>query len=118
LTVEQIDHYRIFFDRLDEQQKRWFAALEADRRGRGGLEAVCRLFDLSANTVRRGRDEIASGLSDRPTDRYRTTERICRHAVRVLALQDDADPDFASPDGLADDRQVLTLARATLAADT
>jgi hypothetical protein len=71
LTVEQIDHYRIFFDRLDEQQKRWFAALEADRRGRGGLEAVCRLFDISANTVRRGRDEIASGLSDRPTDRTR-----------------------------------------------
>jgi hypothetical protein len=71
LSIEQIDSYRIFFDRLDEQQKRWFAALEANRRGHGGLEAVCRLFDISPNTVRRGRDELAAGLSGRPSDRTR-----------------------------------------------
>ncbi len=71
LSVELIDHYRIFFDRLDEQGKRWFAALEASRRGHGGIEAVCRLFDISPNTVRRGRDELATGLVDRPSDRVR-----------------------------------------------
>jgi hypothetical protein len=71
LNPELRDQFLMFFHRLDEQQKRWFAALEAARRGYGGISAVSELLGISINTIRRGRDELAAGLADRPTDRTR-----------------------------------------------
>jgi hypothetical protein len=57
--------------RLDEQQRRWVAAVEAERLGYGGFNEVAAITGLHPETIRRGRDELAADLADRPTDRVR-----------------------------------------------
>ena len=57
--------------RLDEQQRRWFAALESRKLGRGGDTRVALILGLHVDTIRRGREELDAGLRDRPTDRVR-----------------------------------------------
>ena len=57
--------------RLDEQQRRWFAALESRKLGRGGDTRVALILGLHVDTIRRGREELDDGLADRPTDRIR-----------------------------------------------
>jgi hypothetical protein len=62
----------VFLARLDEQQRRWYAALEASRLGHGGDQHVARITGLDVHTIRRGRQELASELDGRPADRVRT----------------------------------------------
>ena len=57
--------------RLDEQQRRWYAAVEAKRYGRGGITLVRKMTGLDDKTIRRGIEEMGSDLTDRPTDRVR-----------------------------------------------
>jgi hypothetical protein len=57
--------------RLDEQQRRWFAALESKKLGHGGDSRVALITGLHVDTIRRGREELNAGLADRPTDRIR-----------------------------------------------
>ena len=57
--------------RLDEQQRRWVAALEAQRLGYGGFNQVAAITGMHPETIRRGRDELAAALGGRPTDRVR-----------------------------------------------
>jgi hypothetical protein len=66
-------HQRInlLVSRLDEQQRRWFVALEAERLGRGGDTLLARITGLNRRTIRRGRRELAAGLAERPTERVR-----------------------------------------------
>ena len=61
----------LFVSRLNEQQRRWFVALEAERRGHGGTEHVAAITGLSPHTIRRGRHELARGFAGCPTDRLR-----------------------------------------------
>ena len=68
------DHHRrlnLILSRLDEQQRRWVAALEAQRLGYGGFNEVAAITGLHPETIRRGRDELAADLRGRPTDRVR-----------------------------------------------
>jgi hypothetical protein len=68
------DHHRrlnLILSRLDEQQRRWVAALEARRLGYGGFNEVAAITGLHPETIRRGRDELADDLKDRPADRVR-----------------------------------------------
>ena len=62
----------LFASRLDEQQRRWFVALEAGRVGDGGPQLLAQITGLSPPTIRRGRRELDAGLADRPRDRVRT----------------------------------------------
>ena len=57
--------------RLDEQQRRWFAALESRKLGHGGDTRVALILGLHVDTIRRGREELDDGLAERPTDRIR-----------------------------------------------
>jgi AraC-like DNA-binding protein len=57
--------------RLDEQQRRWFVALEAARLGHGGERLLAQISGLSPRTIRRGRRELEGGLTDRPSERVR-----------------------------------------------
>ena len=57
--------------RLDEQQRRWYAAVESKRHGYGGIRLVSQITGLDEKTIRRGRQELALGLEDRPGDRVR-----------------------------------------------
>jgi hypothetical protein len=61
----------LFLSRLDEQQRRWYVALEADRLGHGGERLLAQITGLDEKTIRRGRDELAAGLADRPSERVR-----------------------------------------------
>jgi hypothetical protein len=62
----------LLISRLDEQQRRWYAALESTRLGHGGDEQIARITGLDPQTIRRGRRELASDLSERPAERVRS----------------------------------------------
>lgn len=72
-ALEKARHHQInlFLSRLDEQQRRWYVALEADRLGRGGDQVLSQITGLDGKTIQRGRDELAAELADRPRQRVR-----------------------------------------------
>lgn len=57
--------------RLDEQQRRWYAAVEAQRHGHGGIRAVSLITGLTEKTISRGIAEMEEDLNSRPVDRVR-----------------------------------------------
>ena len=68
------DHHprlNLILSRLDEPQRRWVAAAEAQQLGYGGFNEVAAITGLHPETIRRGRDELAADLTDRPADRVR-----------------------------------------------
>ena len=70
-TAEHHRRLNRVLSRLDEQQRRWVAALEALRLGYGGFNAVAAVTGIHPETIRRGRDDLAADLRDRPADRVR-----------------------------------------------
>ena len=64
-------HMNLLLSRLDEQQRRWYAAVESNRLGHGGDQLVARMTGLDPHTIQRGRQELAVALAERPTDRVR-----------------------------------------------
>ena len=70
------DHHQqlnLVLSRLDEQTRRWSAALEAMRRGHGGDLQVSRITGMDVGTISQGRKELAAGLAGRPDGRIRLT---------------------------------------------
>jgi hypothetical protein len=61
----------MFLSRLDEQQRRWYVALEADRLGHGGERLLAQITGLDEKTIRRGQAEVAGALADVPVQRQR-----------------------------------------------
>jgi len=61
----------LLMHRLDEQQRRWVAALESKKIGHGGDTLLSLITGLHVDTIRRGRQELDADLADRPTDRVR-----------------------------------------------
>jgi hypothetical protein len=61
----------LLLSRLDEQQRRWYVALEADRLGHGGDRLLARITGMDEKTIRRGREELAAEFNNRPADRVR-----------------------------------------------
>jgi len=61
----------LLLSRLDEQQQRWYVLLEAKKLGHGGLTLLSQITGMSADTIRRGRDELDEELNGRPVDRVR-----------------------------------------------
>ena len=61
LHPAQVIHRQVnlLVSRLDEQQRRWYAAVEAAKLGHGGDRAVSRITGLHVDTIRRGREELA-----------------------------------------------------------
>jgi hypothetical protein len=66
-------HHRLnlVFGRLEENQRRWLAALEADRLGHGGDRLMAQISGLDEKTIRRGRQELAGELAGVPVKRVR-----------------------------------------------
>ena len=64
-------HMNLLLSRLDEQQRRWYVALEAYKLGHGGIEVMSKITGLSVPTIRRGQQELYDDLADRPTERVR-----------------------------------------------
>ncbi len=61
----------LLLSRLDEQQRRWYVAVEASRLGHGGISQMARISGLSIPTIRRGQQELAQELGQRPSKRVR-----------------------------------------------
>lgn len=57
--------------RLNEQQRRWYAGVEANRHGHGGTKLVSQITGLDEKTIRRGQKELVLDLAERPDDRIR-----------------------------------------------
>ena len=71
--ADKEDHHRmnVLLSRLNEQHRRWYVALEAERIGHGGSERLAQITGMNVNTIRRGRRELNDDLAGRPTDRVR-----------------------------------------------
>lgn len=68
----QLHHQiNLLMSRLNEQQRRWFAALESKKAGYGGDTLFSLITGLHVDTIRRGREELDAELQGRPTDRVR-----------------------------------------------
>lgn len=61
----------VFLSRLDEQQRRWYVAIESTKSGHGGDVLLSQITGINVETIRRGRRELETDLADRPTDRVR-----------------------------------------------
>lgn len=61
----------LLLSRLNEQQRRWLAALESQKIGHGGDTLLAQITGLHPDTIRRGREELDANLQDRPSDRIR-----------------------------------------------
>ena len=64
-------HMNLLLSRLDEQQRRWVAALESKKIGHGGDTLLALITGLHVDTIRRGREELDDDLRDRPIHRVR-----------------------------------------------
>ncbi len=61
----------LVMSRLNEQQRRWYAAVEANRQGHGGIKLVSEITGLDEKTIARGQEELALDLEGRPQERIR-----------------------------------------------
>ena len=61
----------LFLSRLDEQQRRWYVALETKKMGHGGTRRMSQITGMHVETIRRGRRELENMLAARPVDRVR-----------------------------------------------
>ena len=61
----------LLLTRLDEQQRRWYLAVESQRLGHGADRLLFEITGVDEKTIRRGRVELAGSLADRPVDRVR-----------------------------------------------
>ncbi len=70
---ERERHYQtnLFLSRLDEDQRRWYLALESQRMGWGADRLLMEITGVDEKTIRRGREELAASLLNRPADRVR-----------------------------------------------
>jgi hypothetical protein len=61
----------LLLSRLDEQQRRWYVAVEANRVGHGGVRLLSQITGMDEKTIQRGQQELEQGLADRPTEQVR-----------------------------------------------
>jgi hypothetical protein len=61
----------LFLSRSDEQQRRWYVALESRRVGRGGDRLLALITGMNVRTIRCGRRELDHSLHDVPEGRQR-----------------------------------------------
>lgn len=61
----------LLLSRLDEQQRRWYVAVESKRLGHGGDRLMSLITGMNVATIRRGRRELQVVLKNMPQDRVR-----------------------------------------------
>jgi len=70
-TQELHGQMNLFLSRLNEQQRRWYVALEAKKMGHGGIKVMSEITGMHSDTIRRGARELETCLNDRPSGRVR-----------------------------------------------
>jgi len=61
----------LFLSRLDEQQRRWYVALESKKIGHGGDLLLSQITGMNVETIRRGRRELDDDFTSRLAGRVR-----------------------------------------------
>ena len=61
----------MLLSRLDEQQRRWYVAVEANRVGYGGIRLLSQITGLDEKTIQRGQQELEQNFAQRPTEQVR-----------------------------------------------
>ena len=61
----------LLLSRLNEQQRRWYVALEAKKIRHGGVKQMSIVTGMNSDTIKRGRLELEDSLSTRPVERVR-----------------------------------------------
>jgi hypothetical protein len=61
----------LLLSRLNEQQRRWYVAVESKRMVAGGDRLLSQITGLDEKTIQRGREELADSLVARPAKRVR-----------------------------------------------
>jgi len=61
----------LFLSRLDEQQRRWYVGLEANKLGHGGVKFMSQVTGMNVETIRMGQRELEDSLAGRPVDSVR-----------------------------------------------
>lgn len=61
----------LLLSRLDEQQRRWYVAIEAKKLGHGGVKQMSMVTGMHSDTIQRGRLELEDSLKTRPVERVR-----------------------------------------------
>ena len=68
---QQHAQMNLLLSRLNEQQRRWYVALEAKKLGHGGIKYMSQVTGMHSDTIRRGRNELDNFLAERPVERVR-----------------------------------------------
>ena len=63
------EQMNLLLSRLGEAERRWYAAVEANRLGHGGTRLVAQITGLDEKTIRRGQEEVAGSLAGAPVKR-------------------------------------------------
>ena len=63
------EQMNLLLSRLGEAERRWYAAVAANRLGHGGARLVAQITGLDEKTIRRGQEEVAGSLADAPIKR-------------------------------------------------
>ncbi|MGK0426433.1 MAG: putative transcriptional regulator [Ulvibacter sp.] len=58
-TPDHEESMILFFDNLDEKNRRYYAAVEAEKLGHGGIVYIAQLFGITEKTVRKGIKELS-----------------------------------------------------------
>ncbi len=74
----------LLVSQLNEQQRRWFVALEAREKGFGGIRLMSQITGMDEKTIHRGQEELEQGLAGRPADRVRVPGGGRRLLKRVM----------------------------------
>jgi hypothetical protein len=61
----------LLLSRLDEQQRRWYVAVEANRIGHGGIRLLSQITGPDEKTIQRGQQELEQGFAERPVEQVR-----------------------------------------------
>lgn len=64
-------HMKLLYESLSEKDRRRYAAVEAEKLGHGGAQRIADLFGCEADTIRRGREEVAQLPLDETAGRVR-----------------------------------------------
>jgi hypothetical protein len=62
----------LLVSRLNEQQRRWFVAVEANRHGYGGVRLLSQITGMDEKTIERGQQELEEDLVNRPVEQVRS----------------------------------------------
>jgi hypothetical protein len=81
---DQVIHRQmnVLLSRLNEQQRRWYAALEATRIGHGGDRLISQITGLDPQTICRGRRELDADLHEVSPERVRAPGAGRPHAEK------------------------------------